>query len=95
MTTKMSPCDWSFLTLAFGIMLITMSCRAKIIGSVKEFKFFSILISIIGPLFLFLGVYFLLRSNFVEHEKIGIALIFTALALIRILTVLENLVNKK
>lgn len=95
MTTKMFPCDWSVLILAFGISLISMLCWAKSTGHVREFKFVSNLVSVIAPLFLFGGFYFLLRSHIVGHEKIGAVLIFTALPLLRILTVLKNPVHKK
>jgi hypothetical protein len=91
----MSPCDWSILTLILGISLINWLCRAKIDGTVREFKFVSNLVSVIAPLFLFLGFYLLLRSHFVGHEKIGVILIFMALPLLRMLIILKNLDNKK
>jgi len=95
MIIKMSPCDWSVLTLILGISLISWLCRAKIDGTVREFKVVSNLVSVIAPLFLFLGFYLLLRSHFLGHEKIGLILIFTALPLLRILIILENWDNKK
>ena len=95
MIIKMSPSDWSVLILILGISLISWICRAKIDGTIREFKLVSNLVSVIAPLFLFLGFYLLLRSHFIGHEKIGIILIFTALPLLRILTILKNRVNKK